>query len=170
MAASHSVPELIAAAQATVKPSQDRIAELQQNTHGQSVSADQADAFRAETAAIEAASIDVFSTFESRMQHHFKRGPFSRKLKSLLLGAGQTDLAHRVYQYYLAVNVLKHGKGASYRELIATPNCTFIVMPTEDTAANQLRASDSLIDVNVPGFFDGLTGTILEAYNFLEKQ
>jgi hypothetical protein len=102
------------------------------------------------------------------MQHHFRRGPFSRKLKSLLLETGHTDLANRIYQYYLAVNVLKHGKGASYRELLKTPNTLFVVKPNEDIIEDE--ASAGLVDASVPGFFEGLTKTILEAYHFLENR
>ncbi len=59
------------------------------------------------------------------MQHHFKRGPFSRKLKASLLVSGRDDLADRIHQYYLAINVLKHGTGASYRELLDAPSAFF---------------------------------------------
>jgi len=86
----------------------------------------------------------------------------------LLLEAGQNDLADRVHQYYLAINVLKHGKGASYRELLKTPNTLVVMKSAEDTPADDAPAS--LVDVSVPGFFDGLTATILEAYHFLENR
>jgi hypothetical protein len=119
---------------------------------------------RAATSAIEFLAIDIFAVFEARMQHHFKRGPFSRKLKALLTSAGQPDLAYRIYQYYLAINVLKHGTGVSHRELLNTPNPLFVVRP-----ANVSDASCSLIDVTASGFFEGLSTAILEAYHFLER-
>ncbi len=109
---------------------------------------------------VAAVAVDLFTLFEARMQHHFKRGPFSRKLKALLLEAGKTDLADRVYQYYLAVNVLKHGKGASYRELLALPN--------PRVAMNSDDGPNGLVDVISQGFFDGLSQTILDAHEFLE--
>lgn len=138
MAATQDFPERVAAAQATVAEAVDH-------------------------AAIELAAIDLFGLFEARMQHHFRRGPFSRKLKALLLENGHADLADRVYQYYLVVNVLKHGKGASYRELVAISDPVFVMQTDED-------AQTGLVDVSVPGFFDGLTATILEAYHFLEAK
>jgi hypothetical protein len=104
------------------------------------------------------------------MQHHFRRGPFSRKLEALLKEAAQADLADSIHQYYLAINVLKHGKGASYRELLNTPSAQFRVKPAEDIIAEDADTSESLIEIAVPGFFDGLTATILEAYDFLEKK
>jgi hypothetical protein len=165
MAASPSVPELVAAAQANAKTSEDRIAEIRTLMDGSDTHAED---LRAATVALELAAVDIFSVFEARMQHHFKRGPFSRKLKSLLMDAKQTDLADRLHQYYLAINVLKHGKGASYRELLNAPSALFDVKPAEDIIAGE--AHTGLVDVSGPGFFDGLTTTILEAYHFLENR
>lgn len=149
-----SVPDLVADAKANAAPLEARIA-----AGGDATEVAEA------TAALEAAAVDVFSAFEARMQHHFKRGPFSRKLKSLLLDARKADLAKRLHQYYLAVNVLKHGKGASHRELLEMPSALFEVKHFDDA-----HADVSLVDISKPGFFDGLTGTILEAYEFLEKR
>ena len=161
-----SVAELIGAAQATAKTAEAEIAQLdvlmtQQATEPQIK--DRAAAVRA----IEAAAIDAFTLFEARMQHHFKRGPFSRKLKAKLLDAGQADLAGRVHDYYLAVNVLKHGTGASYRELLSKPTPLFAVIRTEEINTD---APTGLVDVSAPGFFDGLASTLLEAHDFLENR
>lgn len=170
MGASQSLLELVAAAQANAKIYEDRISEILKLMDGQNGSDAQVEELRAATVALELAAVDIFSLFEARMQHHFRRGPFSRKLKSLLLKAEQTDLADRVYQYYLAINVLKHGKGASYRELLNAQSTLFVVKSTEDIIADEVHAPAGLIDVSVPGFFDGLTTTILEAYHFLENR
>jgi len=170
MRASQSVPELVAAAQANAKTSEDRVSGILKLLDGQNGSDAQVKELRAATDALELAAVDIFSLFEARMQHHFRRGPFSRKLKSLLLESEQTDLADRVHQYYLAINVLKHGKGASYRELLNTPSSLFVIKPIEDIIADEAHAPAGLIDVTVPGFFDGLTTTILEAYHFLENR
>ena len=170
MGASQSLLELVAAAQANAKTSEDRISEILKLMDGQNGSDAQVEELRAATVSLELAAVDIFSLFEARMQHHFRRGPFSRKLKSLLLEAEQTDLADRVHQYYLAINVLKHGKGASYRELLNAPSTLFVVKPTEGIIANEAHAPAGLVDVSVPGFFNGLTTTILEAYHFLENR
>jgi hypothetical protein len=170
MAASQSLLELVAEAQTNAKPYQDRISEVLKLMDGQNGSDAQAEDLRAATVALELAAVDIFSVFEARMQHHFRRGPFSRKLKSLLLDAGQTDLADRVYQYYLAINVLKHGNGASYRELLKNPSTLFVVKPTQDIITDEAHPAAGLVDVSVPGFFEGLTTTILEAYQFLENR
>lgn len=170
MGTSQSIPELVAAAQATAKPSIDRVSEALKLMDGQSGSDAQIEDLRAVTAALELAAIDIYSVFEARSQHHFRRGPFSRKLATLLLDSGEPDLAERVHQYYLAINVLKHGKGESYRELRNVPNPLFKVKPGDDRIAGEAQASAGLIDVTAPEFFDGLTAAILEAYNFLENK
>lgn len=161
MAASQSLPDLVAAAQAKAKTHEDRISELLgAGTDAQSEEISEA------TLAIELIAVDIFSVFEARMQHHFKRGPLSRKLKALLLEAKKPDLAGRLHQYYLAMNVLKHGTGASYRELINAPTSLLVVKPVGDGA----HSATGLVDVSAPGFFDGLATTILEAFQFLEKR
>lgn len=170
MGTEQTVPELVAAAKADLKASDDRVSEILKLVEDQKASQAELDDLRAATVALEAAAVDVFSLFEARMQHHFKRGPFSRKLTAVLLDDGQNDLAHRVHQYYLVINVLKHGKGASYRELRDTPSALFDVKTGDDVSADQTDAPSGLIDITVAGFFDGLTATILEAYQFLENR
>lgn len=167
---SHSVPELVATAQATAKISQDRVSEILEAMDGQTGSDAQIAELCAATATLEGTAVDLFSVFEARMQHHFRRGPFSRKLKALLLEAGQTDLADRVHQYYLAINVLKHGKGASYRELLAAPTDLVVLRTPTDISDDDADASMGLIDVSARGFFEGLSTTLLEAYDFLQNK
>ncbi|MBL4807525.1 MAG: hypothetical protein JKY31_09580 [Rhodobacteraceae bacterium] len=170
MDASQGLLEQVAAAQANAKTVEDTISEILKLMDGQSGSDSQVKDLQAATVSLELAAVDIFAVFEARMQHHFRRGPFSRKLTSLLLAEGQTDLSKRVHQYYLAVNVLKHGKGASYRELLKAPSDFFVVKPTKNIVGDETDAPESLIAISVPGFFDGLTTTIIEAYHFLENR
>jgi hypothetical protein len=156
---------MVASAQVTAKTSEDRIAEILASLDGQRGSKAEIEDLNAATVALEAVAVDTFTLFEARMQHHFKRGPFSRKLKALLLDAEQVDLADRVHQYYLATNVLKHGTGASYRDLLAISDCLFVVKKADES-----QGGTGLVDVSVPGFFEGLSATILEAYDFLENR
>ncbi|MFT5799638.1 MAG: hypothetical protein ACI84R_003716 [Candidatus Azotimanducaceae bacterium] len=170
MDASQNLPELVAAAQVTAKASTDRIAEILDHLDGRTGSEAQMEDLRAATVELEAVAVDTYTLFEARMQHHFKRGPFSRKLKALLLDNEQADLADRVHQHYLAINVLKHGIGASHRALLATPNCLFGVKQSVEEITDEARPPAGLVDVSVPGFFAGLTATVLEAYEFLENR
>ena len=170
MEASHHVLELVKSAQVNAKISEARISDILKRMEGQNRSDAKVVELRAAIILLELEAVDIFSLFEARMQHHFKRGPFSRKLKSLLLESQQTDLADKFYQYYLAMNVLKHGRGASYRELLNVPNSLFVVKSNEDIIIDEEHLSTGLVDVSVPGFFDGLIKTILEAYHFLENR
>ncbi len=170
MGTSQSLPELVAAAKANARASEDRISEILKLVNGRDASGAQLNEFRVATVALELAAVDIFSLFEVRLQHHFRRGPFSRKLESQLIESGEIELANRIHQYYLAINVLKHGKGASYRELLNAPSSFFSVNSSEDIIADEASATTGLIDITIPGFFDGLTSSILEAYNFLENR
>jgi len=170
MKTSQSVPELVAAARANAKVLEDKISAIREELDGQNGSDAQVEELCAANAALELAAVDIFTLFESRMQHHFKRGPFSRKLKASLLASGRDDLAERIHQYYLAINVLKHGTGASYRELLDAPSTFFHVKPVESIKSGEEHATSGLIDVGIPGFFDGLATTLLEAHQYLEKR
>ncbi|MFT7596363.1 MAG: hypothetical protein ACI8R4_003698 [Paracoccaceae bacterium] len=170
METSLSVPELVAAAQANAKTSEDQIAVGRDHLEGLNGSKAQVEDLRAAHVALELVAVDTFTLFEARMQHHFKRGPFSRKLRASLLDSGRTDLADRIHKYYLAINVLKHGTGASYRELLNAPTALFHVNPVESIISEEGHAPRGLIDVGVPGFFDGLATTLLEAHQFLENR
>ena len=170
MATSQSLLEQIAAAQVTAKALEDRISEALKLMDGSLGTDAQVKELRRATKALELAAVDIFSIFEARMQHHFKRGPFSRKLKALLLDSKEPDLADRLHKYYLAVNVLKHGKGASYRELLNSPTSLFDVKSPQAANSEEAQPTAGLIDVTVLGFFDGLTKTIVDAYHFLEDK
>ena len=170
MATSQSLLEQIAAAQVTAKALEDRISEALKLMDGSLGTDAQVKELRRATKALELAAVDIFSIFEARMQHHFKRGPFSRKLASLLLEAGETDLADRVHQYYLMINVLKHGKGSSYRELLNAPSCLFEIKTPKGIISNEEYAPSKFIDVSTPGLFNGLASTIIDAYHFLESR
>jgi len=169
MTTSPSLLEQIEVAQVTAKALESRISEaLKLIDCPLGTDAQVKELLRA-TKALELAAVNIFSIFETRMQHHFKRGPFSRKLKALLLESKQPDLADRLHKYYLAVNVLKHGKGMSHRELLDSPTSLFAVKSPQAVNSGEAHpSSESLIDVTAQGFFDGLTTTIVDAYHFLE--
>lgn len=171
MDATQSLPDLIAAATTTAKTYEDRIAAALQETETPA----RTEELREATVGLEAVAIDIFAVFEARQQHHFKRGPFSRKLTALLTSSGEADLAERLHQHYLAINVLKHGRGASHRELMALKNSPFVVKAApkfseEEDAPTDEPQTVGLVDVTRPDFFAGLRQTILDAVNFLDNK
>lgn len=114
-------------------------------------------------AQIEAASVELAAAFEARMQHHFKRGPFYKKLHKLLLDNENPALASRIHHYATAVSVIKHGPGASYRELKSIPDLPFkIRVPAAEP--------HTLVDVTTGNFFANLALTLEEAHQFLETR
>jgi hypothetical protein len=64
-------------------------------------------------------AIGMFSLFEALLQSHMGwRKPFDR-LVTYLEGSEERALARSFNQYRLAINVLKHGEGLSYDQLLA---------------------------------------------------
>ncbi|WP_448327170.1 hypothetical protein [Sulfitobacter sp. M13] len=170
MASSQPLTELVHTAQSTAKTSLDRMSEILKCAEGQTLSDAQIKEIASETDTIKLVAVDIFTVFEARMQRHFKRGPLSRKVQAALLAAGHADLADRLHQYYLAINVLKHGHGASHRELLNNKSAMLVVTQDEDNGATSQGAPTGLIDVASPHFFEGLAATILDAYQFLESR
>ena len=117
----------------------------------------------AKPAQIEAACVELAAAFEARMQHHFKRGPFYKKLHKLLIESGNIALGTKVHQYATAVSVIKHGPGASYRELKTIPDLPFdIRVPAADP--------HTLVDVTTGDFFVNLVQTLEQSHKFLEER
>ncbi|MFY1706264.1 hypothetical protein [Tritonibacter scottomollicae] len=170
MANSQPLPELVHAAQRSAKASLDRVSEILKCAEGQTLSDAQSKEIASETDSIKLVSVDIFTMFEARMQRHFKRGPLSRKVEAALLAAGHAGVADRLHQYYLAINVLKHGRGASHRELLNNKSAMLVVTQDNVGEAESEGVPTCLIDVTSPHFFDELAVTILDAYQFLESR
>ena len=68
------------------------------------------------------------------------------------------------------MNVLKHGRGQSYEELLATPNLPFFLKRSEDNFFEEgdIAEPESLIDFRAMGFFEGLVDALRQAHLFLE--
>lgn len=115
----------------------------------------------ADATEIEAAVVETVSAFEARSQHHFARGPFFVKLRNRLRDEGHTDLAQRVYHYYLAANVLKHGGGKSYRELQKLADQPFTLQDEDGKA---------LIDVTAGRFLADLVEALRQAHQILQNK
>lgn len=64
-------------------------------------------------------AIGIFSLFESILQDGLACENGFREAKNILTEAGNDDLKNRLEDFICAINVLKHGKGRSYDELIA---------------------------------------------------
>ncbi len=171
MSVSPTLNDLIATARSQTADDRSRMADLA--ALDRPLDAAEAEDLRNATVAVELAAIDVFTLFEARMQHHFRRGPFSRKLVAALRDAGDDACADRVQQYYWAINILKHGRGDSLRAVTREPD-SFIVLrdqgDAQDPDAPDTPRPVGLVDVSAAGFFDGLITTIQDAVRFLDKR
>ena len=170
MGAIDSVPLLLAAAERTARRYEESVSEILKLMHengGQTVFVN---GLRMATVEIEVTIVGVFSLFEARMQPNFPKGPFFKQLQKHLIEVGQPKLADQVHYYYLAVNVLKHGRGSSYEELRKVPNLPFVLKQPEDIFFDEgdISEPEGLLDVTAAGFLGGLIETLSRAYNFLE--
>jgi len=70
----------------------------------------------------------------------------------------------------LAVNVLKHGQGSSYEELLKTPNLPFTIKQPGDFFFDEgdIAEPEGLIHVTSTGFFEGLIQTLSRAHMSFE--
>lgn len=171
MGAIDGVPLLLAAAEATARRSEESVSDILRRMRehgGQTVFVN---GLRMTTVEIEIAVVGVFSLFEARMQPNFPKGPFFKQLRTHLIAADQPELAAQIHHYYLAVNVLKHGRGSSYDELRQIPNLPFVMKQPEDAFFDEgdIAEPEGLLDITATGFFDGLIETLRRASSFLEN-
>lgn len=76
------------------------------------------DGLRTCSMAITIIAVGLIGAFEGMLQRHFIWGDAYTELDKVLRGKGRVDLANRLFDYRLAVNVLKHGQGPSYDKLL----------------------------------------------------
>lgn len=170
MGAIDGVPLLLSAAEVTARRYDERFNELRKLMGEQGGQTVFVNGLRMATIEIEVAVVGVFSLFEARMQHKFPNGPFFKKLKARLIELGQAQLATNVWQYYLAVNVLKHGSGSSYTELRKASDLPFSIKQPGEAFFEEgdVAEPEGLIDVTATGFFEGLITTLSEVHACLD--
>lgn len=64
-------------------------------------------------------AVGMFSLFEAELQDSLACDDGFHKADGLLNRTGRTELKNRFYDFRQAINVLKHGRGASYEALIS---------------------------------------------------
>ena len=64
-------------------------------------------------------AVGIFSVFEAMLQDALGVSNGFKEVRKLLNSMGEAALETRFSDYYLAINVLKHGEGDSYRKLLA---------------------------------------------------
>lgn len=155
MGAIDGVPLLLSAAEVTAQRFDESVSELHKLMDEQGGQTVFVNGLRLATVQIEISVVGIFSLFEARMQTKFPNGPFFKNLRAHLVDLGQAQLATDVWQYYLAVNVLKHGQGPSYNELCKTPGLPFSIKLPEEAFFEEgdIAEPEGLINVTGTGFF-----------------
>jgi len=95
-------------------------------------------------------AIGVFSLFEALLQHQMGWDrPFDR-LRECLETLGRDELAGLVEDYWLAINVLKHGRGPSHDKLMSrSEDVEFAVKPEDDFfVEGDVSEGQPLVDVD----------------------
>lgn len=170
MSAIDGVPLLLSVAEVTAQKFNESVSELHKLMNVQGGQTVYVNGLRMATVQIEISVVGVFSLFEARMQHKFPNGSFFKQLRVHLSEMGQDQLATDVWHYYLAVNVLKHGSGSSYKELCKSPDLPFIIKQPGDFFFEEgdVAEPEGLINVVATGFFKGLISTLSRVHACLD--
>ncbi|SXE45545.1 Uncharacterised protein [Klebsiella variicola] len=67
-------------------------------------------------------AVGMFSIFEAHLQNGLSCQNGFKEVRTILDAAGKHELKEKFDNYYLAINALKHGDGASYRQLVTKMN------------------------------------------------
>ncbi|WP_288939555.1 hypothetical protein [uncultured Roseovarius sp.] len=171
MGAIEGIPLLLSAAEMKARKFDEDISELHKLMDDQGGQTVFVNGLRVAVVQIEIAAVGVFSLFEARMQPYFPNGPFYKLLKTYLVNVDQSELANDVWNYYLAVNVLKHGSGPSYEELLKSPDLPFVIKRSGDLLFDEgdVAEPEGLIHVTASGFFHGLIETLSRVYGVLRS-
>lgn len=101
-------------------------------------------------------AVGLFSIFEAHLQRGLAAKNGYREAELILEQAGQVALKEDFHNFYLAINALKHGDGASYRLLLGKISSLPFVVETPDAAvfeegdvsgiAGLVKVDDALIE------------------------
>lgn len=144
------------------------ITELIETQGGQTVLCN---ALRHCTVELEVLAVGVFSLFESRNEERLSKEKRFENLSNKIRESGEVELGDRLWQFYLAVNVLKHGRGPSYNKLVEMHGLPFEVkMPgLAFFDEGDISEPEGLINVTGTGFFADLIDTLQRANQFLDE-
>lgn len=96
-------------------------------------------------------AVGLFSVFEAHLQRSLNCQNGFKEAEQLISQAGQHALKEEFHNYYLAINALKHGDGASYNKLVAKINDLDFEVDTPSTPAYEvgdLTAVSGLVKVD----------------------
>ena len=95
-------------------------------------------------------AVGMFSIFDAMLQDRLDCADGFKEADAILDSEGATSLKDHFVTLRLAINVLKHGEGRSYKELLAKPKLPFKIKTPEEDFFNEGDVSEvqTLIEVN----------------------
>lgn len=114
-------------------------------------------------------AVGLMGTFEAMLQQRTGWTDTYGELNKALRGGGRADLADRMNDVRLAINVLKHGEGSSYEKLLFRRGLLpFPIKGRGEAFFNEGDVSEvgGLVDTR-GGFLDGCTELLNEINAFL---
>lgn len=116
-------------------------------------------------------AIGMFSLFEAVIQNELAmdKGSAFKELKQRLEKGDKKELLKNFEEFYYAINVLKHGKGASYTKLLEKINSlSFEITPADSVFRSEGDVSEigTLIYVD-NSFLEKCLAIICQCYNEL---
>ena len=118
-------------------------------------------------------AIWMFSLFEAVVQNELEinKGSAFKELKERLEKNNKKELLRNFEELYYAINVLKHGKGTSYKKLLERRgSLPFAITPTDSLSRNEGDVSEieTLVYVD-DNFLKKCLEIICQCYNELFK-
>jgi hypothetical protein len=129
--------------------------------------------FRVATTEYEVSAVGIFSLFEARMQDRLEPEQKPLKaIKTILTQVGEEGLFETYHQLYLAVNVMKHGRGPNYARLLKFEDLPFALKPKGEAYFEEgdIAEPEGLIDFRSPAFFDLLRSTLDKVHDIVAHQ
>ncbi|EFI5801446.1 hypothetical protein ACJANX_004718 [Escherichia coli] len=117
-------------------------------------------------------AVGMFSIFEAHLQNGLSCQNGFKEVRTILDAAGKHELKEKFDNYYLAINALKHGDGASYRQLVTKINVLEFDVETPHTPVYEegdVSAIRSLIKAD-DAFILGCAKLIREISETISKQ
>ncbi|HFQ7680059.1 TPA: hypothetical protein ACHS62_005261 [Klebsiella pneumoniae] len=117
-------------------------------------------------------AVGMFSIFEAHLQNGLSCQNGFKEVRTILDAAGKHELKEKFDNYYLAINALKHGDGASYRQLVTKINVLEFAVETPYTPVYEegdVSAVRSLIKAD-DAFILGCAELIREISETISKQ
>lgn len=108
-------------------------------------------------------AVGMFSMFEAALQDHLQSTNGFREAGALLDAKGEGALKQQFYSLQLAINVLKHGKGRSYEELVQrAASLPFRVKLPDENFFNEGDVAELLTLVEVDDAFVLLCAQVIQ--------